>query len=822
MQIQSLNGSWSLYKAQENDPIPATVPGCVQVDLLNAGQLQDPYYRDNEVRQFWIGETDWRYTRRFDVSADLLNHERVLLRCHGLDTLATVFINGQQIARTENMYRTWEFDVKALLKPGQNEIEVKFDAVMPWLAKQEAEKGAMYGWGLDAMRNSTGGWIRKEPCNFGWDWGPMLVTSGIWKDIELVAFDTARLSDVYIVQEHADGSVNLTVKLALERLSDAPVAASVKVKFGGAVVAEVGNITFDGNHNAEAALVINEPNLWWPAGMGEQPLYNVTVTLHDSGENTLGTSEKRIGLRTLKLDRHEDEWGESFQFACNGIPYFAKGANWIPADVFAPRLTEADYDRLLNDTVSANMNMLRVWGGGLYEDDRFYDLCDEYGVTIWQDFIFACGVYPAYDGDFMANVKQEAADNVKRIRHHASLALWCGNNELEQGLVGDKWTDTTMSWEDYDKLFNDLLPAVVSEYDPQTSYWPASPHSPVGDRVYWMNPDVGDTHLWFVWHGKEPFEWYRSRPDRFCSEFGFQSFPEPETVYTFTTPEDRNITSYIMEHHQRSGIGNSTIIHYMLDWFRLPTSFEGTLWVSQILQGMAMKYAIEHWRRNMPRTMGTLYWQLNDCWPAPSWASIDSLGKWKALHFMAKRFYAPLLVSGLEDTEAGTVEVHVTSDKQEAIKGTVIWTITDLEGSTLDSGEQGVNIPARTSNKITTIDLSGVREKYAYRELLVWLELEQDGEVVSDNLVLLARPKHLDLPSPQIDVSISGDTITLKTDKPALYVWLSVPGESETVRFSDNFFYMRPGQTYTVTATGIDSAALKDKLLVQNLLHTYQ
>ncbi|MEL7436638.1 MAG: hypothetical protein AAFN11_22045, partial [Chloroflexota bacterium] len=330
----------------------------------------------------------------------------------------------------------------------------------------------------------------------------------------------------------------------------------------------------------------------------------------------------------LQLETPDDEWGQAMYFTCNGVKFFAKGANWIPASPYPAEPTREKLEIFVKATADANMNMLRVWGGGIYEEDAFYNLCDEYGIAVWQDFMFACGTYPSTNEAWMANVREEAIQNVKRIRHHASLAVWCGNNEIEQGMLEPAW-ENTVGWDDYHLLFRDLLGSVVADYDPQTPYWQASPHSP-GNHRDPFDQAVGDTHLWEVWHGKQPFEWYRDRQDRFCSEFGFQSFPEPATVYEFTAPEDRNITSYVMEHHQRSEIGNGTIIHYMLDWYQLPTSFENMIWLSQILQGMAMKYAVEHWRRNMPRTMGTLYWQLNDMWGAPSWASIDWHGRWKA------------------------------------------------------------------------------------------------------------------------------------------------------------------------------------------------
>lgn len=815
-----LNGDWQLARGSDTSTVAALVPGCVHLDLLRGGQLEDPFYRDNEARQFWIGETDWTYSRTFSVSAELLSAEKVLLRCHGLDTLATVSVNGTVVGKADNMYRTWEFDVKAALKQGENSISIHFDAPMPFLRKTDAEKGELPAW-VTGMRLHGASWLRKEPCNFGWDWGPKLVTSGIWRDIEIIAYN-ARLTDVAIRQQHSAGKVDLNVAIGVENLKESALTARVEVTQDGTSVASA-DVPVSGA-GAQASLTIDNPKLWWVNGMGEQPLYDVTVTLLGTDGQPIDQQSKRIGLRTLELDRHADTWGESFQFSINGQPFFAKGANWIPADTFVPRITREHYESQVRDAAAANMNILRVWGGGIYEQDEFYDLCDEYGVAIWQDFMFACGTYPAFDADFMANVRAEAEDNVRRMRHHPSIALWCGNNEMEQGLVADEWTERTMSWADYDKLFNALLPEVTGTLDPDRAYWPCSPHTSVGDRVNWRSEESGDTHLWEVWHGRQPFEWYRTRFDRFCSEFGFQSFPEPASIEPYIQPEDHNITSYMMEYRQRSGIGNSTIIHYLLDWFRLPTSFENGIWLSQILQGMAIKYAVEHWRRQMPRTMGTIYWQLNDCWPGPSWSSIDSLGRWKALHYMAKRFYQPLMISGLEDMKAGTVEIHITSDLPTETKGVVRWTLTTANGELLHTGEDPVTAAPYADTLGLKLELA--EQIPSNRDVLLWLELTIGTEVVSDNLVLFARPKHLNLHDPHIHATLSdageGKVIVqLTAEHPALWVWLST--RDGNLKYSDNFVHLAPGVAKTIEVTGAEGAnELLERLQIQSLLDTYQ
>lgn len=824
MQTYSLNGLWQLFRPGVEDPIPATVPGCVHTALLAARQIPDPYYRDNELKTLWIGETDWIYRRRFAVDAALLAEDRVRLRCEGLDTLARVTLNGHEIGRTDNMFRTWEFDVKSILKVGENELEIYFDAPASYAAAKQAER-ALPNWGVPDHKLPGGNWLRKEQCNFGWDWGPKCVTSGIWRDIEIVAFSNARLEDLHILQAHADGAVTITARVLIESTVAAERAVRVTATLDGKPVAQAEErFTTD---SVELDLSIPDPQLWWPNGMGAQPLYTVTTDLLDYDGNRLDQEQKRVGLRTLRLVREPDRWGESFCFAANGVPFFGKGANWIPADTFLDRIRVEDYARLLKDAAAANMNMLRVWGGGIYEPDVFYDLADELGICLWQDFMFACAAYPTYDDDYLANVAQEVEDNVRRLRHHASIALWCGNNELEQGLVGDMWTERTMSWEDYGRLFDKLMPEMIARLDPETDYWPSSPHTPVGDRRNFNDPRSGDAHIWNVWHGRQPFEFYRTCEHRFNSEFGFQSFPEPRTVYAYTEPADRNITTYVMEHHQRSGIGNSTIIHYLLDWFRLPTSFDRTLWLSQILQGMAMKYAVEHWRRSMPQGMGTIYWQINDCWPVASWSSIDSFGRWKALHYMARHFFAPILVSGVEDPATGKIAIHVTSDRLADTRGEVRWFVTDVEGRTLDSGDFTAEIPARQNHAVGTVDVSAFLAQEGSRLLLIWLELEVEGEALSTNLVHFARPKHLELIDPTISTVIKplGDNrfaVTLQSDRPALWTWLALGDNDAT--YSDNFVHLRPGATHEIVVTpaaAMTEAAFAAALTVHSLADTY-
>jgi beta-mannosidase len=549
METVTLNGRWLVKQIDKPDAewLAAAVPGCIHTDLLEAGTIPDPFYRDNEIPVMWVGETDWLYRRTFSVSAELLQHDRILLRCDGLDTLATIWLNGQELGRTDNMFRIWEFDVRSLLAPGDNEISVRFDSALRFGQEKLAQR-YIHSWSTDTHKLPGGNYVRKAQCHFGWDWGPKLVTCGIWQDISLLAFNEARLADVHVRQDHAQpGQVTLTCQVTAERIATTPLKARCQVSIDDQEV--VNQVVTLNDGSGQATLTVADPQLWWPNGMGDQPLYTVSVTLMDETEHDLDDWRKKIGLRTLRLIRQTDEWGESFHFACNGEAFFAKGANWIPTDSFVTRLSDAHYADLLGAAADTHMNMLRIWGGGIYEQDIFYELCDQLGICIWQDFMFSCATYPTFEDEFMVNVAQEAKDNIQRLRHHACLALWCGNNELEQGLVHDEWTDWAMSWEDYGKLFDQLLPDLVAELDPETDYWPGSPHTPHDDRRDWNDPRWGDAHIWEVWHGMKPFEYYYSCFHRFNSEFGFQSFPEPKMVRTFAEPGDENITSYIMEHH---------------------------------------------------------------------------------------------------------------------------------------------------------------------------------------------------------------------------------------------------------------------------------
>jgi beta-mannosidase len=775
-----LNGDWQVAQEGKDDWIPARVPGCIHTDLLAARKIPDPFYRENEQAVQWVGETNWIYRRRFDAPPDLLARDRVLLRCDGLDTLATLKLNGQEIGRANNMFRVWEFDVKPSLQAGENEIEITFASPLPYLREMEAKRKLPEWAGWHEPKGRA--WVRKEPCNFGWDWAPVLITCGIWRNIGLRGFDQARLDDILILQNHSAGKVELEIQITAEVLRQEPLPAGVRVLHQEREIAATKTELTNGR--GRVVLTIGNPKLWWPAGLGAQPLYEVRVELRDAGGKILDRANKRIGLRTLKLLAPDAE--NPLRFEVNGVPFFAKGANWIPADSFAPRVTPEKLRRYVADAVAVNMNMLRFWGGGYYEEDALYDVCDEAGVCVWVDFKFACSSYPAFDAAFMENVRREVRDNLRRLRHHPCIAVWCGNNEISL-LTKSEWSDDAMGRADYDKLFKDLIGGQVAELAPQANYVSGS-------------PECGDTHYWEVWHGRNlPFSAYRTQSG-FMSEFGFQSFPEPKTVRAFTNETDRvSVTSPVVEWHQRDGSqkGNEIIRDTTLRYFKPPKDFDSALWLSQILQALAIQTGAEYWRQTMPRSMGCLFWQYNDCWPAVTWSSVDYFGRWKALHYRARHFYAPLLVSGLEHPDAGAIDLFVTSDRPEACRGTLHWRATDALGRSLTHGSLSLEIPPRASRKVQTLDLHPLCRKHGAHNVLTWLKLEVAGKTESENLVLFVPPKDVPLADPQIKTEISaapgGFRVTLTAEKPALWAWLSL--EDADAKYSDNFVHLAAGES---------------------------
>ena len=825
MHIQTLTQNWQFRQTNADDAwLPATVPGGVHTDLLAAGRIPDPFVADKEKHVQWVAESDWEYRLAFTVNANVLAEQRVFLVCDGLDTLAQVVLNGQSLGETDNMFRQYRWDVKQLLREGDNDLLILFRSPVEYVSARQKER-PLHG---VAQAIDGGPHLRKAPCQFGWDWGPQLPPIGIWKDIRLQGRSAACLQDVHLRQRHADGVVTLEAALTVERWQYAPLTAQLCVTApDGEIFESRASVVED---TQALQVTIAHPQLWWPNGYpspsrSEQPLYQVNVELTARGR-VHDQRAYKVGLRTLELRQEKDEWGQSFTFIVNGVPIFAKGSNWIPADSFPTRISDAHLERLIHDAAATHHNMLRVWGGGFYEEERFYDLCDRYGILVWQDFVFSCSVYPLADEAFLANVHAEVVENVRRLRHRASLALWCGNNEMEWGWVEWGWDKPEIQdlKAAYDRFFHHTLPKWCAAEDPDCPYWPSSPSSdtPFNDP---NGEDKGDAHYWGVWHGGMPFSAYRDRYPRFMSEFGFQSLPSLETVRTYADESEWNMTSYVMEHHQRNASGNAKIIGHLSDHFRMPTDFESLVYVTQVLQAEAIRFGVEHWRRNRHRVSGALYWQLNDCWPVASWASLDYFGRWKALHYAARRFFAPLLLS-VKDDQAN-MGVHVTSDLTETCEGVVRWSLESLRGKVMETGHEAVSCAPLVSTPICALDFADHISDANCRETVFVCELWQEDQRVALDVSTFAPDKHLSLSDPRLAVDVRQECeellFALTAESLARFVELSLEGVD--VVFSDNYFDAPAGRTISVTCPlpgGWTLEGVRAALRVRSLYDSFQ
>ena len=809
----SLSGAWEFRQANTPDWMPATVPGGVHTDLMALGKIPDPFVADNEARVQWVAEADWEYRRSISVSGDLLKEERVYLVFDGLDTLAKVILNGVELGHSDNMFRQYRWEVKKLLKKEANELVIYFSSPVQYVRERQNVNP------LPGVTQAIDGGphLRKAPCQWGWDWGPQLPPIGIWKDLRLEGYSQARFEDVYLRQSHQSKTATISAELKVDQWGQEQLTVQLQVISPNGKVLRAEASVQSGKVN----VAVKNPQLWWPNGYGEQPLYQVSVMVC-TGEKILDEKNFQMGLRTLELRRQPDEWGESFTFVVNGVPIFAKGSNWIPADSFPTRISDEHLDGLLRSAVASHQNMLRVWGGGFYEEDRFYDLCDRYGILVWQDMIFSCSVYAFDDPEFQENLRVEIAENVARLRHHASLALWCGNNEMEMGWEYWGWMQKAQVFRDaYDRFFHKILPAWVKELDPDHTYWPSSPSSetPFIDS---NGQKQGDAHYWDVWHGRKPFTAYRDQYPRFMSEFGFQSLPPLETVRTYAEEKDWNMTSYIMEWHQRSGSGNGLMIGQMTDTFKMPKDFPSLVYLSMVLQAEGIRYGVEHWRRNKDRVSGTLIWQLNDCWPVASWASLDYFGRWKALHYAAKRFYAPVLLS-IED-KIDQMNVYVTSDLTEPWGGSLSWSLVTIDGRVLKSGLQAVALAPLDSVKVCSEKFDLTPEQR--REVVFLAELEHHGKRVALNVATTGPNKHLNLVEPGIKAEVrkvKGEMeIKMTAHSLARFVELKIAGKD--VVFSDNYFDLPAGATVTVTGKipgGMTLAQVRKALKVHSLFDSF-
>ena len=789
----NLGGAWRMREADSETWHSAHVPGSVYADLMADGTMPDPFWRENELDAFERMKKDYVYQRAFTVTEAQLAHAHVELVCEGLDTLAHVSLNGREIAFADNMHITWVWNVKEQLHAGENTLEIRFDSPILYCAKKAEEAP---GW---ESSDATPGFrhLRKAHCMFGWDWGPRLPDAGSWRPIFLRTWDAARLENALMLQAHHDGVVDVTIRP--EIAGESAWSAEITAPDG-----EV--LTLPETTAAEQVITIEHPQLWWPNGLGKQPLYRVTVRLAAGDTRTW-----RIGLRTMTVSREKDEWGEEFCHVVNGMKVFAMGADYIPEDNILARVTPERTRRLLEDCKAANFNAIRVWGGGYYPDDAFYDICDELGLMVWQDLMYACAFYDLTP-DFERSIRVETQQNVARLRHHASLALICGNNEMEMFMAGaNSALINHRTWEfvptyphhitDYVKMFEYILPAIVKETAPQTYWWPASPSSG-GNFDAPNDENRGDNHYWDVWHGEKPFTEYRKFFFRYASEFGFQSFPCLKSVKQFTLPDDRNIFSRVMERHQRNQAANGKILSYLSQTFRYPNSFDDLLYASQLMQAEAIRYGVEHWRRNRGRCMGAIIWQLNDIWPVASWASIDYYGRWKALHYAAKRFFAPVMISAEEEGELSqnpkineyhpaplekSFRLNVCNETLRDVTGEVVWALRTPDGAIVRQNQQTLTIPAMSAKWLDKVDCADASLTGHY----VSFAFVVDNVAVSEGTCIFCAPKHFEFVDPRLTVETRGDTLLVTSHAYAKQVWLE--SEDADLLLDDNAFDMNRG-----------------------------
>ncbi len=800
---------WEFSRVGDVEWLPATVPGTVHQDLMDQGKLPDPFYGKNEEQVQWVENEDWAYRTVFQVTATQLARDAAVLTLEGLDTYADIYLNGSLLKRTDNMFVGYIFPVKDILREGENRLQVVFHSPIRQTLPQWETNGFEYPADNDHGDRHQSVYSRKAPYSYGWDWGIRLVTYGIWRPVTLTFYDVVRLADYWVRQMSlGEESAQVENRLMLESVSAVPLPIDIIVTctYQGEEQAREQK-AFDlqpGTNEIILSQEIPHPKLWMPNGWGEPALYDFDVQVSMAGTSVVSRTE-RIGFRTVELVQEKDADGETFYFVVNGYPLFAKGSNFIPDDALLPRVTEERYRQLFADVKEANMNMLRVWGGGIYEDDAFYRAADENGILVWQDFIFSCTTYPS-DPAFLERVTEEVTYNIKRLRNHPALALWCGNNEVYEGMRFWGWkrryADSSIveyMEEGYDKLFRELLPATVKALDPGRAYIHTSPL-----ESNWARPGTwksGDVHNWGIWHGKKPFESLDKEIPHFMTEFGFQSFPEMKTIATFATPDDYALDSDVMNAHQKSTIGNNRIKQAMGDYYRVPEDFEGLVYMGQVLQGIGVRHGVEAHRRNRPYCMGSLYWQLNDSWPVVSWSSIDYDGNWKALHYQMKRAFAPVLVNAIREDD--DLCIYVVSDELEPQENiTLQLRLMDFKGKVLSKKDIPGKIPANTS-------VLYHREPYADEatdpEHTFLLLMLRDGKekVLSEEGYNFVKAKDLDLLKADILCKVKSMDgkceVTLSSKQLARDVFVEIPIRG--ARFTDNFFDLLPGRTKKVVIT---------------------
>ena len=810
--VKNLHEGWKFRQARLTNWYPATVPGVVHTDLLQNKIIEDPFFRLNERGLQWIDKEDWVYETCFTLAADMMRKENMELVFEGLDTYADVYLNDECILKANNMFRRWSIPVRQYIREENNILKVYFHSpvkidVPKWDAlpyqypasNDQSENGGLFNKKISIF-------ARKAGYHYGWDWGPRLVTSGIWRPVYIRAWSDLRINDVFIEQKEVGaGRAVIAGHVELDADKDMNgVLVTITDEVTGRVLGEWQADLKRGTNRVTVDFVLHKPKLWWSNGLGEPFLYRFRTDIIAGGE-LLDSKTERVGIRSLKVVHQPDKDGHTFYIELNGHPVFAKGANYIPSDNFLPRVTPENYKRTILDAAGVNMNMLRVWGGGIYENDVFYDLCDEHGIMIWQDFMFACSMYPA-EGALLDNIHQEAVDNVKRLRNHACIALWCGNNECQDAWLGWGWKReierqnkeyADKIWAQYRQQYHVTLPGVVREYAPGTFYWPSSPFAFEGEM---SGTTDGDRHYWSVWHGKAPISDYDSEKSRFFSEYGFQSFPEFESVKRYAPyPEDWDIRSEVMMSHQRGGDhANGLIETYLLNEYKKPRDFRAFLYINHVLQGDAIKTAIESHRRQMPYNMGTLFWQHNDCWPVASWASRDYYGRWKAQHYYVRKAYDDILISPV--VEGDDLKVYAVSDRLENTSGRLQLQVCQFDGTVVHHWGKSVGISGNDSRVCFSAPLAKLLEGANRGTVYVRVDYTDKSGRVYHNNYCLGKQKDMDYPKVDLQTEVrsieGGYEVTVSADKFARAVCLSV-ADNESV-YSDNYFDVQPKSSVQV------------------------
>lgn len=810
--VKNLHEGWKFRQARLTNWYPATVPGVVHTDLLQNKIIEDPFFRLNERGLQWIDKEDWVYETCFTLAADMMRKENMELVFEGLDTYADVYLNDECILKANNMFRRWSIPVRQYIREENNILKAYFHSpvkidVPKWDAlpyqypasNDQSENGGLFNKKISIF-------ARKAGYHYGWDWGPRLVTSGIWRPVYIRAWSDLRINDVFIEQKEVGaGRAVIAGHVELDADKDMDgVLVTITDEATGRVLGEWQADLKRGTNRVTVDFVLHKPKLWWSNGLGEPFLYRFRTDIIAGGE-LLDSKTERVGIRSLKVVHQPDKDGHTFYIELNGRPVFAKGANYIPLDNFLPRVTPENYKRTILDAAGVNMNMLRVWGGGIYENDVFYDLCDEHGIMIWQDFMFACSMYPA-EGALLDNIHQEAVDNVKRLRNHACIALWCGNNECQDAWLGWGWKReierqnkeyADKIWAQYRQQYHVTLPGVVREYAPGTFYWPSSPFAFEGEM---SGTTDGDRHYWSVWHGKAPISDYDSEKSRFFSEYGFQSFPEFESVKRYAPyPEDWDIRSEVMMSHQRGGDhANGLIETYLLNEYKKPRDFRAFLYMNHVLQGDAIKTAIESHRRQMPYNMGTLFWQHNDCWPVASWASRDYYGRWKAQHYYVRKAYDDILISPV--VEGDDLKVYAVSDRLENTSGRLQLQVCQFDGTVVHHWGKSVGISGNDSRVCFSAPLAKLLEGANRGTVYVRVDYTDKSGRVYHNNYCLGKQKDMDYPKVDLQTEVrsieGGYEVTVSADKFARAVCLSV-ADNESV-YSDNYFDVQPKSSVQV------------------------